>query len=171
LNTKVGAHLPYAEPEYRSELEQSSLEAIWTLLEARGIVRVHQQELIGICLWKFTEAGNVPRTNKYGTRFRSRGALDVENPSDVNHEHVGTRKWLRAEIMTRYCEKAGREAIERFIRDHAVACVVTKEEHSRLSSLAQELQGWQRYAAANVEVIDMLTGMPFDTAAAVPARI
>jgi hypothetical protein len=37
------------------------------------------------------------------------------------------------------------------------ACVVTKEEHSRLHAV-EEAYGWERYAKADISVIDLLSG-------------
>ncbi|MFD0591295.1 hypothetical protein ACFQZ4_00805 [Catellatospora coxensis] len=55
----------------------------------------------------------------------------------------------------------------------AQACVVTREEHCRLNAVGEELQGWERYRAAQVGVYDMATGSLMiwnDDAGGVPAR-
>jgi hypothetical protein len=42
----------------------------------------------------------------------------------------------------------------------AIACVVTVEEHARLTALGPEPSGWERYRAASIDVFDMLTDTP-----------
>jgi hypothetical protein len=47
----------------------------------------------------------------------------------------------------------------------AVACCVLRDEHKRLTALdgaSRSLTGWQRYAAAGIEVIDLATGENLD---------
>lgn len=46
------------------------------------------------------------------------------------------------------------------ILDSATACLVTEEEHRRLNVLPPDTEGWDRYRAAGITVIDMATGRP-----------
>ncbi len=43
----------------------------------------------------------------------------------------------------------------------ALACVVTNDEHQRLTAVGENLQGWDRYIAAGVDVYDEQAGRPF----------
>lgn len=89
------------------------------------------------------------------TRRRS---AEQRSLKKLNHEHVLPRKWLREQM------KADPSRCEEIIAS-AIGCVVTREEHERLttaSRLNPELQGWERYQAAGVAVYDMATGDGLD---------
>lgn len=116
------------------------------------VVAAQRDRLLGECIWFVTEADG-----KYATRYRSRGVLELQDDgplrsvlSRLRHEHVVTRKSL-ADRM-----RVGEDP-EVVLAD-AVACVVTVEEHARLSVYDLTHYGWDRYRAAGVEVIDMATG-------------
>lgn len=109
----------------------------------------HKRELLHICLWKVTEAEGA----KYNVRFRSVQALNA--PADqLEHDHVVQRSRL-VDRMLAEPHRAGEIALE------AVGCVVTDHEHQRLTALSHQrpdLDGWARYAAAEIRVIDSTTG-------------
>lgn len=109
----------------------------------------HKRELLHICLWKVTEAEGT----KYNVRFRSVQSLDA--PKDrLEHDHVFQRNRL-VDRMLAEPDRAGDIALE------AVGCVVTAQEHKKLSALSSqrlELDGWARYATAEIRVIDTMTG-------------
>lgn len=92
---------------------------------------------------------------KYGTRYRSVGALDIADSATLEHEHVFPRKWLIEQMM------ASPETVEMVLTHFAIACTVTSDEHRRLA-LAERanpaLTGWERYHAAGIEVVDTATG-------------
>lgn len=93
---------------------------------------------------------------KYGTRYRSKGALEVTDPVTLEHEHVYPRKWLIEQILN------SPSAVEMVLTHFAIACTVTADEHRLLASAEKAnpgLAGWERYHAAGVEVIDMATGV------------
>lgn len=93
---------------------------------------------------------------KNGTRYRSKGALDVTDPATLEHEHVYPRKWLIEQMLE------SPSAVEWVLTHFAIACTVTTDEHrllARADRAAPELVGWERYHAAGVEVIDMATGV------------
>lgn len=71
----------------------------------------------------------------------------------LQHEHVFPRKELIKAIM-------GEPARVRELLTSAVACVVTQEEHRRLSEVTRrqsDLKGWDRYAAADIAYVDIDT--------------
>jgi hypothetical protein len=116
----------------------------------------HKRELLSICLWKLSEADGL---SKYLTRFCSREALEADR-SELAHEHVFERKKLVEQLI------AGTASVEE-VAGCAVGCTVTRKEHARLSAISRrrpELDGWDRYRAARVRVIDTLTGEPLDAA-------
>lgn len=93
---------------------------------------------------------------KYGTRYRSKGALEVTNPATLDHEHVYPRKWLIEQMLD------SPSAVELVLTHFAIACTVTTDEHrllARAEKANPKLAGWERYHAAGVEVIDMATGV------------
>jgi hypothetical protein len=75
-----------------------------------------------------------------------------------NHEHVLTRKALVDRLV------ADPENCVETIQ-MAVARCVLREEHQRLSALEDgdaSLAGWRRYAAAAIEVVDLLMDLGLD---------
>jgi hypothetical protein len=65
----------------------------------------------------------------------------------LQHEHVFTRKDITDRII------AEPERAREILRD-AIACVVTVDEHRRLSRIGEAMRGWERYTEAGIEVID-----------------
>jgi hypothetical protein len=94
--------------------------------------------------------------SKYATRFRSQAALATPDVRELRHEHVYTRRSLVAQML------ADPDSIEDVIRNKAVACTVTKAEHDLLTPFDRTHEGWARYLAAGVVVLDMATGEPVD---------
>jgi hypothetical protein len=121
------------------------------------LVPSHKRELLSICIWKITEADG----GKYGTRYKSEAALTAPR-SMVAHEHV----YQRAKIVTALLKEPHR--LEELAK-RAVGCVVTREEHKRLTALGiarPELDGWARYEAAQIRVVDCQTRRLIDLAEA-----
>jgi hypothetical protein len=120
---------------------------------AEAILRVdlypaHKRELLSVCIWKATEAAPM---SKYQTRFRSRASLGVSD-SQLAHDHVKQRKRLIDEMLA-HPERTAQ------ILETAIACVVTREEHDRLTRISNEqpsIDGWDRYKTAAIDVVDLL---------------
>jgi hypothetical protein len=124
--------------------EAEIIESVTTAIEgclALPILERHKRDIISGLLWKITEA-----RGKYKTRYRSRAAM--EKGAKVQHEHVFTRKDLTNRILAE--PERAREILK-----SAIACVVTIEEHKRLSKVAESICGWDRYAEVGIEVIDL----------------
>jgi hypothetical protein len=127
-----------------AEIVESAITAIEGILKL-PILKQHKYGLIDGMIWTITQA-----RGKYTTRYRSRAALDAPKGAKLQHEHVTTRKHLVNSIL-QHPERA------REIAARAVGCVITKEEHQRLTRITREqphLTGWQRYEAAGIEVVD-----------------
>jgi hypothetical protein len=124
----------------------------------------YRREILGNVLWFMT----CQPSGKYATRFRTRTVLDEDHPV-LRHEHVYTRKSVIAELLSLNSEgvdeAALRRSIEEVLRERAVGCTVTRDEHRLLSRHDKTLVGWHRYQAAGVTVLDMSTGEVFDTGA------
>jgi hypothetical protein len=114
-------------------------------------------------LWFATE---VPR--KYATRYRSVAAWELQRKGKrvgewvglVAHEHV----WTRATCRIRLLSAPDATAIEAIL-SALQGCVVTKAEHQRLKPFDATHEGWARYIAAGVPVIDTSTGNQADLSA------
>jgi len=104
----------------------------------------HKKDLLDICIWHLTEING-----KYNTRYRSEGAMNKKNWSEVQHEHVFQRKKLILRLLEN-------NDVESVMRD-AVACLVTKKEHQLLSSATKgtKIDGWERYKLAGIKVYDL----------------
>lgn len=127
------------------EIYESSLNAVKSILCMTDVLEVHKKELLSLMIWKITE-----RFGKYTPEYITEGASDVlkSNKSTrdkvklLAHEHVYTRKYLIQQILLypdRYRE----------ILKNAIGCLVTREEHKKLSSVKSK-EGWDRYQVANI---------------------
>ena len=85
-------------------------------------------ELLSICVWKATELDG-----KWNTRFCSRGALEADPDTKLNHEHVVERAKLVDRML------AG-VTVDKVLKS-AVACVVTVAEHKRLTERSRSDPG------------------------------
>ena len=145
---------------------RSALSAVMQLLmPVPGLIMTHRRELLTIALWKWTEASGVAPHPKYNIRFATTGALNRDVTAKINHEHVWPRKWLIDNLLQRY-RTSNEPDIWNFLAEYAVACIVTVDEHARLGGVTGV--GWQRYAAARIEVRDLQTMAPLDLGAVIP---
>lgn len=127
-----------------AEIIESAISGIEGIL-GLPILDAHKRDIINGMLWTITEA-----RGKYTTRYRSKGAFDAPKGTKLQHEHVIPRKQLVERIMRE--PYAAREHLST-----AIGCVVTVEEHRRLTSIDRTqpgLHAWERYAAAGITVID-----------------
>lgn len=99
-------------------------------------------------LWHVTE---VP--SKFEPRFRSDGVLHLEDEAPladwkrlVAHEHVVTRKSLAARLH------AGEDPA--VVLADSAGCLVTRDEHARLTALGDSVTGWERYRVGGIAVVD-----------------
>jgi hypothetical protein len=147
-----------------SESQQSAAIFASALAQARfavgspDLIDVHRRGLINQAIWQVTGS-----EGKYTTRYRSRGVLELEASgpvdkwwSQLRHEHVVTRASLTRRILE------GEDPAT--VLADAVACIVTIDEHRRLSVYDKSHYGWERYRLAGIEVIDMEDGTTFDLA-------
>ena len=122
------------------------------LVGADDLYPAHRKESIKLALWYVTEA----EAGKLNTRFRSRASR--EPGAVLRHDHVYERAKMAERLI------AHPDELDRIL-DLAVGCVVTKEEHARLTAVSRQhpdLDGWRRYRAAGIEVVDMLRGESAD---------
>jgi hypothetical protein len=145
---QVRAGTPGYAPHPERERRLASAVAVARFaLESPDLYDAHRNELLSFACWWATELDG-----KYKTRFRSLGARRP-GARDLRHEHVVPRKALR-QAMQREPARAAE------ILREALGCVVTREEHDRLEAVGGQLEGWERYIAAGVDVFDEQDGKP-----------
>ena len=79
----------------------------------------------------------------------SDGVFEAGPDTKLNHEHVIERKKLVNRML------AG-EPVAKVLKA-AIACIVTVTEHRLLTDLSRtqpDLEGWERYEAAGIKVVD-----------------
>jgi len=131
--------------DHNIRLESAYL-AVKVLLET-NLYPAHKKELLSICIWKITEADG-----KYKTRFMSENAINEFNQKNLQHEHVVERQFLVNELLNNPSDYKN-------TLSKALACIVTKEEHKKLTFATKEnknLQGWKRYKFIGIKVFDLL---------------
>lgn len=114
----------------------------------------HKNYLLNKCIWAVTIADG-----KYNLRYwsegvyalvKQHGSLDAVlglKPLPLRHEHINTCEAL-IDAMLR-----DPSSVEMLLREQAIACLVTKDEHRRLSG---RQAGFDRYRAAGIRVWDMI---------------
>ncbi len=129
------------------ERRSSAIRLAAGVLATEGLLMAHLREALSIAIWKYTEADG-----KFRTRFRSAGGVGAPDKL-LNHEHVITRK----KLIDRMLAEPGRCAE---IMATAIGCCVLRDEHVLLGAVEKDdpnLEGWARYQAAGIEVVDLST--------------
>lgn len=116
-----------------------------------GLIPEHRREFLKLAPWKVTVAEG--RT-KYKTQFRSREAISNPPGTKLEHDHVFQRSLMVDALLS-----ASPDAVDTIIKG-AVACTISKQEHDRLKQFGH-LDGWDRYRAAGIVIVDTETGEPF----------
>lgn len=137
-----GPYVPHPDADGR---RTSATRLAQVLVAADGIHPAHRRHALTNTVWWYTEADG-----KLKVRYRSAGVL-ADPAAKVHHEHVVPRKTLVDRMI------ADPDKIPEILAS-ALACLVTVEEHGRLTALPPHLQGWDRYRAAGVAVVDMADG-------------
>lgn len=140
------AYIRHRDAEQRIASAKAAIRAI---LDA-DLYKPHLKELLTICIWKLTLAEG---KSKYKTRYRSTASLDQPTKS-LNHEHVIETHKLVQHLIARPSQHDK-------IASRAIACVVTRQEHTQLTAISKlqpEVHGWDRYREAGIEVLDTKTG-------------
>jgi hypothetical protein len=138
------------EPHPRAEDRKRSAVALIELLltnKKPEVLPEHLGELIKILIGKITEADG-----KRNTRHWSNGALQCSDKNQLRHEHVYTRKRMIQALL-----KASPEESREILKD-AIGCIVTADEHRRLSTFDKTHEGWERYRKAQLRVTNTETG-------------
>lgn len=139
--------LPYVEHRDAEARRASAVRLAQVLVTADGLHPSHRRHALSNAVWWYTEADG-----KLKVRYRS-AAVVAGGATKVQHEHVVPRKLLVDRML------AEPNAIPEILAS-AVACLVTVEEHRRLTALPPTIEGWDRYRAVGIEVTDMADGTP-----------
>jgi hypothetical protein len=134
-----------------AKLRADALKLVRTIVDL-DIGSALKRHMLNHCIWTLTECEG---TSKYRTKYMSTGAMDESQPR-LHHDHVVPRKTL-IDAMLR--EPA--RAVE--IAETAVGCTVTRFEHKELTyhdRAEPGREGWDRYRAIGIVVIDTETGEP-----------
>lgn len=134
-------------------MRASAYALVHQTLAMTALEPVHHREMLSIAMWKVTEAAGSAPHRKYNVRFCSEGVVDAVEPTKVNHEHVHTRKWMVDELLSGRVDADRRDD---FLDTNGGGCIVTVDEHGRLSESNQ--MGWARYVDAGVRVFDRAKG-------------
>lgn len=135
--------------------QASAIQLAQAVLSVRDqLTQEQRNEALGLAIWFYTQAG--PASRKYNIRYRSKEALAVSDKQRLAHEHVIPKKVLVERML------AEPDRCEEIMRT-AQGCVVLRSEHDLLTKAGRAdptLEGWARYRAAGITVIDCLTGEP-----------
>lgn len=115
------------------------------ILAETGILTEHRKLMLSRIQWIISEADG-----KYRTRYRSSAVVELatnspESQVKINHDHVFTRKEITQRVLLEplRCDE---------ILNDVVGCILTKEEHTKLS---EKHSGWERYRFAKIAILDM----------------
>ena len=121
-----------------------------------SVLLEHQKDMLRHAVCKVTEAetGKSESKNgsgKHGTRYCSETVwLDRKGLKKlVHHEHVIPNRNIVHALLTRDQSELSE------ILDMAVGCVVYQDEHPRKVGDIDDLDGWKRYKAKGIRVVDM----------------
>ncbi len=106
-----------------------------------------KKRMLNHAIWLVTEASG----NFYG-RYRSASVIEKAG-QPIQRDHVFPRAKLVDELLRANCDAHS-------IVERSFCCIVTRAEHQELSHFDESLTDWDRYRAAKIRVIDMLTSKP-----------
>lgn len=138
----------------------SAVEVARLTLDADRLLLAQRRKLLSQAIWWYTECDG-----KFTTRYRSAdvvGELDEWTPVGIRHEHVVQRRGQIDRMLERPADVES-------IMSQNLACVVSTTEHELLKPY-DHLDGWSRYDAAGIVVVDMLDRSRVDFSSTVQQR-
>ena len=137
-------------PDVESDLKD--VMRVMTNILSLNINIVIKKRMLNHAIWEVAYA-----TGNFKGRYRSQGVIDsVEK--EIQRDHVHQKKDTVDRLLK------GQASVEQAV-ENTIHCVVTREEHHRLSDYSKlnpEVDGWNRYKNIGVVVYDMLTGKVFE---------
>lgn len=129
------------------EAQLADVEKVITNLLQLDINLSLKKRLLVHAVWEVTKLGG-----DFKGRYRSKGVL--VSGVVIQRDHVLQKGRIVERLLTNPDQTEA-------ILAEVVHCVVTKEEHERLTAYSRmnpDIDGWERYRGAGVEVMDMFTG-------------
>lgn len=134
----------------RDQIIDSALNLGRSILDTDALTE-HKRDFLSVCIWKVTEADG-----KHNLRYWSEGVYTLvqkhsdikavlKQPLPIQHEHVNPISCLVDKIMNNPA------CLEKVLREEAIACLITKEEHDKLDNSPD---GFARYEKACIRVWD-----------------
>ena len=140
------AELKHRKPfKPRSDLERR-LEDISIVLDALLPLEIHvstKRKMIDRALWRVVEV-----SGNFSPRYRSEGVL-CNLRAKIQRDHVHPRALLVREFLNK--QRSAEDTVKL-----AFCCLVTDDEHQRLTDIDSKYIGWARYEQAEVKYQDML---------------
>jgi len=112
-----------------------------------------KKRMLRQAIWEVTYAKGNAQGRAFG-RYRSREVISTPG-LQIQRDHIHEMKVLISLLLRESPD------VERIVQ-LADCCVVTKDEHDRLTAIGKTTGGHARYAHAGVVVFDMLTERPID---------
>jgi hypothetical protein len=137
---------PYADPP-AFQLRLASVKKLITTLLNLDIDLPLKKRMLVHAVWELTNL-----SGGFKGRYRSKGVLEGHGAL-IQRDHVYQKRGIVERLINDSTQ------IDDILQD-VVHCVVTKEEHDRLTEYSRtnpSVDGWERYRGAGIEVIDMLT--------------
>lgn len=136
---------PHAEREARMA---SAVDLARWAVTAEHLLGTHRRRLLSQAIWWYTECDG-----KFTTRYRTAVVVGDEIVN-IRHEHVVQRKGQIDRML------ADPDQVDE-IMVSSLACIVSTGEH-QLLALFDHLDGWPRYIAAGITVLEMKDGSVLD---------
>ena len=131
--------MPYCEPEgLQSRID--SLQEIIAVLRDSQLPLDSKKRMLNHALWEVS----IARGN-FAPAFRSKLVVAGLRGTKIQRDHVYKRKQIVQDVLKQ------KEPLEAILK-RVIHCVVTEEEHERLTRVPENLDGWERYRAAGIEV-------------------
>jgi hypothetical protein len=120
----------------------ADIEVVLAAIQPLDIHLSTKREMLDRALWLVAEL-----SGDFTPRHRSDGSLRTLGIK-IQRDHVYPRSSLIASVLS------GQEPLSEIV-GRAMCCLVTEDEHRRLSMVPPETIGWDRYRFAEVVVRDM----------------
>lgn len=114
------------------------------------VLESHKRRLLRSCLWQLTQSQGWGKYNLRYATAAARRLFEADRKELLHHEHVYTQKRMIDRLLT--CDV---DLIEEILKT-ACGCLVTRNQHKKLSKPDCEADGWERYQRAGFRIFDRL---------------
>ena len=140
--------MPYV-PAVDIDMHLSEIAVLLDSLRKLPLDGKRQKRILKQAIWEVAYA-----TGNMQSRFlgRYRSELVVQNIGlKLERDHVHQMANLLQELLRQDCDLQS-------IIQRSECCIITREEHLRLTALPKAIDVWERYRQAGIVVMDMQTG-------------